>query len=116
MTSRQASSSIDGKPNLLAKYAKINQGTGTAELVAAPTNGDKIRVLGYVVAGSATGTVEFRSDDSTGSLTGVMPILVDSNIVAPYSRAGWFECVADESLDLFTVTASADGHIIYTLV
>ncbi len=92
----------------------INAATANTTLVAAVA-GHKIRVLSYVLVGTAAQTAQFQSS-TTSNLTGAMTLAAGTPVVAPFQREGHFETVAGELLNLATSASTAMGHLTYCLV
>lgn len=93
-------------------HVPIDASNGTQTLVAGVAN-KKIKIVGYVVVGSANCTVQFA--DTTGILTGAMDCAQYGGMVAKGSPSvPWQETRLGEPLKLVT-TAAVNGHLSYIL-
>lgn len=93
------------------KYASISQ-TSSGDLVAIVTS-RKIRVVGLVLAASATLTVAFQSGGST-ALTGAMTMIAGVPQVWPTSDGGYFQTIIGEKLNLVqTGAGTVAGCVAY---
>jgi hypothetical protein len=90
-------------------------GGATSQLVAAPTDGKRIRLLSYVLTVSAATTVQFKSAATAKS--GVMTLA--TGVAAPASgpTGRLLQCASNEALNLtYTVAGTYGGHFTYQLV
>ena len=101
----------------VAKRAKIDNATsGDNELVAAVT-GKAIRVVDVMLV--STGTVNARFESSAGgtALSGVINLTAQAGFAPGYNRAGHFQTVAGEALNLeLSGAVSVDGWLVYVEV
>lgn len=94
--------------------AEPEVGDATSLIVAAPTDGKAIRVLGYVLTVSANTTLIWKSGTTakTGTMTATTGI---SALGTVESRA--FQCAANQALNLSSTGAvTIGGHLTYQLV
>ena len=99
------------------KHAVIN-GSGTTTIVSGVT-GKKISVIGFLVTGSAIGTMTFKSD--TDSITGAMSLGLNGGtgndvaapLVGPYMPDGHFETAVGEALKITASAGTASGYVTY---
>ena len=96
-------------------FAVINAASGDNSIVAAQGSGNKIRVLSYVLVAGGTTTARFESGAGGTALTGVMPLVANSGVSAPFSPVGHFETGANAALSL-EATGDIDGHVTYIVV
>ena len=96
------------------KYAVINAAaSGTATVVAAVT-GKSIRVLSYVACSGGNTTVEWFSDDGSGTaLSGAMNLQGIDQITVAYSPDGQFQTVSGEALAVTVGGNIIRGHLSY---
>lgn len=95
-------------------FAPIAQGAaGTTELVAAPTDGTKIKIVSYVFTMSAAGTFKFVS----GALeTGPFDIDIKGGaVVLGQPSAHVWEGLVNTSMSIATTVGRANGHMGYFL-
>lgn len=102
----------DGTPKYLAVAASSS---GSNTLLAALSNGKKIRVLSYVLVATSQVTAKFVSDTSSPvDLTGAMPLGDRGGVAANFNPCGWFETGGGKALCLNLGSAVAvAGHITY---
>lgn len=91
--------------------------SGNNTIVAAPSNGDLIRVMSVLLISSAAVTIRFESGAGTTALTGQMEVAANGGFVLDLNLAGHFECAADALLNLeLSGATTVDGFIQYVLV
>jgi hypothetical protein len=104
--------------NVIPKYAVIN-GSGTTTIVAA-VSGKRISVIAFLVTGTATATMTFKS--ATTALTGPMNLGIaagmgGSDTVSPLTGSwnpdGHFQTTAGEALKITASTGTAAGYLSY---
>lgn len=94
--------------------ASFDQGAaGTTDLIAAPGAGKVIKVLGYVIASSAAGTVKLI-DSTPTDITGAMPIAANGSIVVQ-GRHQVGVCAANTKLQLVSATGACKGNVTYII-
>lgn len=97
-----------------AKIAIVAAGDGTAEVIAAPTDGKAIRVLGYVLTVTVGTTIIWKSGTTAKSGT----MTVATGLASPGevdSRS--FQCAANQALNITSTGAvTIGGHLTYQLV
>lgn len=97
-----------------AKIVSVQVGDATQEIIAAPTNGTAIRVLGYVLTVSGATTLIWKSATTAKSGT----LTITTGISSPGevdSRS--FQCAANQALNLTSTGAvTIGGHMTYQLV
>lgn len=114
------------KPSTLAPVAfdsytsvAVTSVTGTnQQVIAAPGANKQIWVYGWILVGTATGTVLFEDGDGT-ALTGAMSLVeasgsaptIGGNLLMPR-----FKVPTNKSLRLDVVTATVNGQITYAIV
>lgn len=85
-------------------------GAGSTQLVAADT-GNKHKVLGCILMLDADGTLKFK--DSTGDLTGAMPIGQRGGFVLPAGLFPYLQTGAvNRSLSIETTGGAAKGSVV----
>lgn len=90
-------------------------GAGTAELVAAPSAGLAVRVLGYVFTCPAGAAVTWKSGSTPKS--GAMILAAGVSAPSPGPGGRQFQCAAGQALNLTTDTSgNYGGHYTYQLV
>ena len=87
-------------------------GTGTVTLVAAVT-GKRIKVYGYVVVGTAAGTVRFEDTDGTDR-SGTMAFAANGGVSATPGTAPHFSTGSGQGLQIVT-SAATEGHLAYVI-
>lgn len=94
--------------------SEVEVGDATSEIIAAPTDGKAIRVLGYVLTVSAATTIVWKSGSTAKSGT----MTVSTGISSPGSiDSRSFQCAANSALNLTTTGAvTVGGHLTYQLV
>jgi hypothetical protein len=94
--------------------AEVESGDATSEIIAAPTDGKAIRVLGYVLTVSASTTLQWKSGSTAKS--GVMSL--STGISSPgHVDSRSFQCAANQALNLTSTGAvTVGGHLTYQLV
>jgi len=111
------------------KYLAIahdgNGATGTNTLVAAPSTGQRIAVLGWCFTETAHGAAFFTLQDTGGAVkhTGVMALDPNGgNLVFPPVRSigsggtGYFLVTAGTGLDVVVGTGDISGWLIYEVI
>lgn len=96
------------------QFVPINTNTaGASQLIAAPGANLKIKVASYVVVAANAVTVKFQS--GTTDLTGAMPFVANSGVVAPgQTSSHWFETAANQALNINLGSAiQVSGHLGY---
>lgn len=96
--------------------AAVNATTtsGDNSIVAADTNGNRIKVIGYVLVAAAATTVTWKRG-STG-LSGAMALAANGGIAAPVnSETAWFQTNANEALVITLGAGAVQGHVAYVL-
>lgn len=98
------------------KTVAFDQNTAsTFAVVAAPTNGKRIRITGYELTSAGSNTIVFK--DGTTALSGAMPLIAGSRLGVPPDEKPAFETRANTA---FNVTLSAAvqvaGYFTYQLV
>ena len=100
------------------KYAAIS-GSGTTTLVAAVT-GRSICVLSFLVTGTESGTMTFKSN--TTGITGAINLGISggmsgadtiSPLVGPYNPDGHFQTTSGEALKITASAGTASGYLSY---
>lgn len=94
--------------------AEVEVGDATSQLIAAPTGGKAIRVLGYVLTVSVATTLIWKSGSTakTGTMTTSTGI---SALGTVDSRS--FQCAPNQALNLTSTGAvTIGGHLTYQLV
>ena len=110
---RQVVSQATGQGKTLL-FAPINTAaSGQTQLVAAAATGLKIKVASYVVIAGGTVSVKFQSGNT--DLTGPMPFVANSGVVAPGQVSShWFETAANTALNINLGSAvQVSGHVGY---
>jgi hypothetical protein len=89
--------------------SEVEVGDATSAIVAAPTDGKAIRVLGYVLTVSGATTLQWKSASTAKS--GVMTVA--TGIAAPGNiNSRVFQCAANEALNLSSTGAvTIAGHM-----
>ena len=88
--------------------------SASGQVIAAPGDGKRIKVLGYVVV--ATTAVTVRFDSGTTPLTGAMPFGANGGAAPAVDGVGWFECAENEALNITLGSGVAiGGHVRYTV-
>jgi len=87
---------------------------GQSALVAAPSSATQfIRVHGYVMVAGGTVNVKFQAGNT--DLTGAMPLIADSGVVAPYADDGWFDLPGGQALNInLSAGQQVSGHLAYS--
>ncbi len=81
---------------------------GSNEVIAAPTGGGAIRVLGlFVVNGATANNIRFLS--AANNKTSLIALAINGGVVLPFSEHGWFQCNANEALNISLSGATAVG-------
>lgn len=90
---------------------KIDQsGAGTDELVTAPGENLRVKVVSYVVVQSGAGTTKFT--DGTDDLSGAMSFAANGGAVASSVHA-MIVAGANRPLNIVSTGAAAKGHLSY---
>ena len=107
---------VNGRLQLLNETID-DAGSGDNTIVAAPTNGDLIRVMSVLFISSAAVTARFENAANGTALTGQMEIAANGGFVLPFNLAGHWDCSADALLNLeLSAATTCDGFIQYVLV
>lgn len=86
--------------------------SGNTTLVAAPTDGRKIKVLSYVLVAGGTVNVKFTDGAGGDDLTGAMPLVANSGVSSGEADEGHFQTSADTALVLnLSGAVQVSGHI-----
>lgn len=98
------------------RTAAINATTPSADnlIVAADTNGRKIKVVGYVIVATAATTVTWKR--GTTALSGAMSLAANGGVSAPLNETtSWFDTAVNEALVMTLGAGAVQGHIVYVL-
>lgn len=102
---------------LTPKFKIIDAASSGDNTIVAAVAGKKIRVLNFVLVGSAAITTRFESAASGTALTGQMTMAAGSVIASGYCKIGHFETLAGELLNLELSGANTvDGYLVYVEV
>ena len=122
MKSRSATNHA-GVPQInTATFSYTAGAAGAATIVSAPSDGQRIRLLGYMISLDDAGSAELASSSTTivngTSLTG--SITLDVNAL-PFTQTGdpiggIGDCVEGENLVVSGATAGGAGNITYSIV
>lgn len=98
------------------RTAVINATTtsGDNDIVAADTNGNRIRVIGYVLVAAAATTVTWKR--GTTALSGAMSLAANGGVSAPLNdTTPWLQTAANEKLVLTLGAGAVAGHVTYVV-
>lgn len=99
------------------RYAVIDAAASGDNTVVEAVSNKKIRVTALFLVSAGTVTARFESGASGTALTGQMTTAVNTSVVLPENRSGWFETAAGALLNLeLSGNVSVDGGLVYVLV
>jgi hypothetical protein len=98
------------------RTAAINATTTTGDntIVAADVNGNRIKVIGYVLVATAATTVTWKH--GTTALSGAMSLPANGGISAPLNETtAWFSTAANVALVMTLGAGAVQGHVTYVV-
>lgn len=98
------------------RIAAINATTtaGDNTIVAADVNGNRIKVIGYVIVAAAGTTVTWKR--GTTALSGAIALAANGGIAAPLNETtAWLQTAANEALVMTLGAGAVQGHITYVV-
>lgn len=100
------------------RTAAVNATTTTGDntIVAADANGNRIRVIGYVLVAAAATTATWKSGAGGTALSGAMALAANGGVSAPVNtETAWFSTAANTALVLTLGAGAVQGHVVYVI-
>lgn len=111
-TADQTDAVMNGTTALTPKFAIISASASGNTSVVALVASKKIRVLAANFMANGTVNVKFQSN--TTDKTGLKYLVVNTGMVLPYCKTGWFETAAGEALNInLSAAIAVGGELVY---
>lgn len=105
---------FNGSVSCAPVHVILSASSSSTVTLAAAQASAKMRVLGYTLVLTTTGSVAFGS--STTPITGQMQFDAKSGVAAPFNPLGHFQTATGQPLTIITGAGAAAGHLVYVPV